>query len=69
MRVRVTKEYLWAPDGIHARLVQVGEEFEGEGAEVALQMGAGEPIGEDSKAVEPAGENKAVAKAPRNKGR
>lgn len=68
MRVRVTKEYLWAPDGNTVRTVRVGEELEGEGAAIALQMGAGEALGEE-KSEEPAAENKAVARAPRNKGR
>lgn len=71
MRVRVTREYLWAPDGIHVRTVAVGEVLEGEGAEIALQMKSAEIIGEPQaeKSVEAAPENKAHHKAPKNKAR
>jgi hypothetical protein len=46
--VRVTRDFLWAPDGITARAVRVGEVLEGEGAEIALQMGAGAVLSEAS---------------------
>jgi hypothetical protein len=82
MRVRVTREYLYAPDGIHVRTVEVGEELEGVDAQVALDMKAGEVLaesGEESgeepaeasseKAPEAALEAKAVPRAPRSKGR
>ncbi len=44
MRVKVTKEFPWAPDGNHVRYVKPGEVLEGRGAEVALAMQAGEAV-------------------------
>lgn len=57
-RVEVTKAFRWAPDGIHAREVEIGEVLEGEGAEIALQMGCGQEL-----------QTKAFPAAPKNKGR
>jgi hypothetical protein len=68
MRVEVVKPYLWAPDGIHVREVQVGEVLEGEGAEIAMQMKSGRVL-DAEKAFEAVPENRAVPRAPRNKGR
>lgn len=68
MRVKVTNEYLWAPDGIHVRKVAVGEELDGEAAEICLQMRSGEII-EPEKAIDGAPENRAHPKAPKNKAR
>jgi hypothetical protein len=42
MKVKVTKEFDWAPDGNHVRKVKVGEVLEGRGAEVALHLKSGE---------------------------
>lgn len=50
MRVHVTRQYLWAPDGIHVRTVEVGEVLEGEAADIALQMGAGKVLDEERSA-------------------
>lgn len=50
MRVQVTRQYLWAPDGIHVRTVEVGEVLEGEAADIALQMGAGKVLDEERSA-------------------
>lgn len=44
MKVKVTKEFPWAPDGNHVRKVKVGEVLEGRGAEVALQLHSGEVL-------------------------
>jgi hypothetical protein len=63
MRVEVVKSYLWAPDGIRVREVQIGEVLEGEGAEIAMQMGCGREL----KAEPAAPANKALGAAPRNK--
>lgn len=41
MKVEVTKSFKWAPDGNHVREVQAGEQLEGRGAEVALQLNSG----------------------------
>lgn len=49
MKVKVTQEFKWAPDGNHVRIVRVGEELEGRGAEVALQLGKGEEVRESPK--------------------
>lgn len=49
MRVKVTKEFKWAPDGNHVRTVRVGEELEGRGAEVALQLSSGDEVREAPK--------------------
>lgn len=49
MRVKVTKEFKWAPDGNYVRTVRVGEELEGRGAEVALQLSSGEEVREHAK--------------------
>lgn len=46
MKVKVTKEFPWAPDGNHVRHVQPGEVLEGRGAEVALAMNSGEVVAE-----------------------
>lgn len=50
MRIKVTKEFKWAPDGNNVRTVKVGEELEGRGAEVALQLSSGEEVREPPKA-------------------
>ena len=43
MRVKVTKDFLWAgEDGNHVRTVKAGTEVEGRAAEVALQVKCGE---------------------------
>jgi hypothetical protein len=49
MKVKVTKEFDWAPDGNHVRKVKVGEVLEGRGAEVALHLKSGEEAREESK--------------------
>lgn len=46
MRVKVTKDFKWAPDGNHVRTVKAGEELEGRGAQVALQLSSGEELRE-----------------------
>jgi hypothetical protein len=61
MRVEVVTSYLWAEDGIHAREVAVGEVLEGEGAEIAMQMGCGREL------VDEGAETKARDGAPKNK--
>lgn len=53
MRVKVTKDFKWAPDGNHIRTVRAGEELEGRGAEVALQLSSGEEVREAPKAPAP----------------
>ncbi len=70
MKVIVNKTFKWAPDGIHVRDVLVGEVLEGRGAQVTLDMQCGEVVDEEppAKQAEPPA-NKAVNKAPRNKGR
>lgn len=64
MRVRVTKEFLWAEGGNVVHRANVGDVLEGEGAECALAMKAGEVL-DTEKAAEPP-ENKAKP-APKNK--
>jgi hypothetical protein len=54
MKVKVTKEFDWAPDGNHVRKVKVGEVLEGRGAEVALHLKCGEEVREESKPPPPA---------------
>lgn len=54
MKVKVTKEFKWAPDGNHLRTVKVGEELEGRGAVVALQLACGEELRESPKGPAPA---------------
>jgi hypothetical protein len=49
MKVKVTKDFPWAPDGNNVRLVRAGEVLEGRGAEVAIQMKCGEEVREDAK--------------------
>lgn len=44
MKVKVTEEFPWAPDGNHVRYVKPGEVLEGRGAEVALEMLSGEVV-------------------------
>jgi hypothetical protein len=67
MRVRVNKEFLWAPDGNNVRTVCVGDELDGEGARVALIHGEATPLDPpEEKAREAASENKA-ARPSRNK--
>ena len=51
-KVKVTKEFPWAPDGNHVRVVKAGEVLEGRGAEVALQMKSGEEVREEPKPAE-----------------
>jgi hypothetical protein len=53
MRVKVTKEFRWAHDGNHVRTVKVGEELEGRGAEVALQLSSGETMPDSGKKPNP----------------
>lgn len=53
MKVKVTKDFLWAPDGNHVRAVKAGEELEGRGAEVALQLGKGEELREAAESDRP----------------
>jgi hypothetical protein len=53
MKVRVTKSFPWAQDGNHVRTVKVGEVLEGRGAVVAMQLGAGEALPEQSAAKAP----------------
>jgi len=48
MKVKVTREFKWAPDGNHIRTVNVGEVLEGRGAEVALQLRSGEEVKESA---------------------
>lgn len=45
MKVKVTQEFQWAPDGNHVRDVKVGEVLEGRGAEVALEQKKGVELG------------------------
>lgn len=45
MRVQVTKDFHWAPDGNNVRLVAVGEVLEGRGAEFALELKSGRVVG------------------------
>lgn len=54
MRVKVTKEFKWAEDGNNVRTVKVGEELDGRGAAVALQLSSGEEVREPSKPPAPA---------------
>jgi hypothetical protein len=54
MKVRVTKQFPWAPDGNHVRTVKVGEVMEGRGAEVAMQLASGELLTEQAPPKEPA---------------
>jgi hypothetical protein len=81
MRVEVTKSFRWAPDGNNVVDVEVGQVVEDRCAEVALQLGRGrdleapEPPAGDDDEPEPTDElaaepqrNRAVRKAPRNKG-
>lgn len=53
MKVKVTKEFQWAPDGNHVRTVKVGEVLEGRGAEVALQLLSGEEVREPPRGPAP----------------
>lgn len=63
-KVKVTKGFPWAPDGNHVRYVKVGEVLEGRGAEVALQMGAGEVLPETEPKPQPT-----APEHPKHKGR
>jgi hypothetical protein len=58
VKVKVTKEFRWAHDGNHVRTVKVGEELEGRGAEVALQLASGEEVRESSKPAPPPSKGK-----------
>jgi hypothetical protein len=47
MKVKVTKEFLWAGEtGNHVRTVNAGDVVEGRAAEVALQLKSGEEVSE-----------------------
>lgn len=63
MKVEVTKEFKWAPDGNHVVTVPAGKEVDGRAAEVAIQLGCAR----ESKAQSAAPKNKAEPKAPKNK--
>lgn len=67
MKVRVTKRFLWAPDGNTVRAVEVGEVLEEQGAEVAMSLRACEVIEEKSLSSAPM--DKSVRMVPKNKGR
>jgi hypothetical protein len=62
MQAEVTRTLLVAWDGVHAEKVDEGTVLEGERAQHAVEQGF-------AKALDQAPENKAVAKAPRNKGK
>lgn len=62
MRAEVTRTLLVAWDGCKAEMVEAGTELEGERAAHAVEQGF-------AKAIDAAPENKAVPKAPRNKGK
>jgi hypothetical protein len=65
-KVKVTKTFPWAADGNHVRYVKPGEVLDGRGAEVALQMGAGEVLPE----AEPARPQSAPpSESPKHRGR
>lgn len=80
LKVKVTKSFPYAADGIHVRTVEVGEVLEGKDAEVALCTygGCGEVVPEtpptpadppkkEEPADEPEEEVKQVEEAPQNK--
>jgi hypothetical protein len=56
MKVMVTKEFAWAPDGNHVRYVKPREVLDGRGAQVAIEMQCGEALTEAAgAAAEPQG--------------
>lgn len=71
MKARVTKAFRFAVDGNHVINVDVGAIVHGRCAEVALQQGWGVPpeAPQEEKASAAAPDNKALFRAPKNKGR
>lgn len=73
MKVKVTKAFRWAREGIYVIDVAPGEVVDGRAAEIALEMGRGQPLVEAMPAapVAPAPERppeaQAVPAAPENK--
>lgn len=68
MQAKATRTLLVAWDGVHAERLEEGTVLEGDRASHAIEQGFAVELGQE-KSVSAAPANKAMAAAPKNKGR
>lgn len=79
MLVRITQRFRWSPTGNDLQVLEVGDLVNGRAAELAMAAGIAEVVTKEveeqegavhhEKAVEVAPDNRAVTRAPKNRGR